>query len=188
MGNRDPHAAPHGAFPCKGEDRWVAIAVKNDEEWRAFCEIVGHAEWIGDSRFATLEARKKNEDELENLIGKWTEGREPEDVMDIMQQAGVPAGVVGAGIGGDMFEDPQLKHRNHFRRLDQQVIGNHVYNAPSYHLSKTPNHIFKAGPSLGEDNEYVYRDILGYTDDEIAEFLIEGVITTEQDVPGASDK
>ncbi|MBL7177048.1 MAG: CoA transferase [Desulfobacteraceae bacterium] len=188
MGNRNPNVAPHGAFPCKGEDRWVAISVRTDEEWRAFCEVIGRPEWIGDDRFAVLEARKKNEDELENLIGKWTEDHEPEEVMHLMQKARVPAGVVGAGIGGDMFEDPQLKQRKHFRRLDHKVIGNHVYNAPSYHLSKTPNHIFKAGPCLGEDNEYVYKEILGYTNDDIAEFMVEGVITTEHDLPGASEE
>ena len=186
MGNRDPHAAPHGAFSCQGDDRWVAIAVRTDEEWRAFCQVLGRPDWTGEDRFATFKGRKDNEDELERLIEQWTKARVAEEVMMMMQEAGVPAGVVGGGGGGDLFEDPQLKHRRHFRRLDHQVIGRHVYNAPSYWLSKTPDHIHKAGPCLGEDNEYVYKDLLGYTDDDIAEFLAEGVITTEYDVPGTS--
>jgi len=186
MGNRDPHAAPHGAFPCQGDDRWVAIAVRTDEEWRAFCQVLGRPDWTGEDRFATFKGRKDNEDELERLIEQWTKARVAEEVMMMMQEAGVPAGVVGGGGGGDLFEDPQLKHRRHFRRLDHQVIGRHVYNAPSYWLSKTPDHIHKAGPCLGEDNEYVYKDLLGFTDDDIAEFLAEGVITTEYDVPGTS--
>ena len=76
-----------------------------------------------------------------------------------------------------------MKKRRHFRYLHHGVIGTHAYNAPAYHLSKTPNDIKKAGPCLGEDNEYVYSKILGYSDEEIEDMLIEGVITTDADVP-----
>jgi benzylsuccinate CoA-transferase BbsF subunit len=186
MGNRDPYAAPHGVFPCLGDDRWVAIAVRTDEEWQAFCQVLGKPEWIHKGRFSTLLGRKENEDELEGFIDQWTRDHTAEKVMWLMQNAGVPAGVVGGGGDGDMFEDPQLKHRQAFRRLEHPVIGHHVYNAPSYILSKTPNDIHKAGPCLGEDNEYIYKDLLGYTDDDIADFLVEGVITTEFDVPSGS--
>ena len=82
----------------------------------------------------------------------------------------------------DLFNDQQLKYRQHFRFLEHKVIGRHAYNATSYILSKTPNHIFKAGPTLGEVNEYVFKDILGYSDDEIANLLVEGVITTDADL------
>jgi benzylsuccinate CoA-transferase BbsF subunit len=187
MGNRDPYAAPHGAFPCKGNDRWIAIAVRNDEEWHAFCEVVGRPNWTNEDRFSSLIARKENEDELEKLIKQWTQKFTDIEIMEMMQKAGVPAGAVGGGSTDntfDIFKDPQLKHREHFRTLEHPVIGRHIYNAPSYLLSKTPNDIHKAGPCLGEDNEYIYKDLLGYSDEDIENFLVEGVITTESDLPG----
>jgi len=101
--------------------------------------------------------------------------------MAMLQAAGVPAAPVERCE--DLFNNPQLKHREHFRLLEHKVIGKHHYNAPAYRLSKTPNHIWKAAPCLGEDNEYVYKELLGYTDEEIAELLIAGVITTDADLP-----
>ena len=185
MGNRDPYMCPHGVYPCYpgtwGVDRWVAIAVTNDEQWRAFCKVIGEPEWTKDPKFPTFAARKENEDELDGLIGEWTKNYTTQRVMEMMQQAGVPAGAVETGE--DLFNDPQLKHREHFRFLEHKVIGRHAYNAPAYQLSKTPNYIWKAGPCIGEDNEYVYKEILGFSDDDIADLLIEGVITTEADAP-----
>jgi crotonobetainyl-CoA:carnitine CoA-transferase CaiB-like acyl-CoA transferase len=181
MGNRDPYMAPHGVFPCEGADRWIAIAVASDSEWHALCALVGHPEWIEDARFSTILSRKQNEIELEGLIAEWTRKRPAEEIMTMMQQAGVPAGIVQTAE--DLFKDPQLKHREHFRFLDHREIGVHAYQSPAYRLSKTPCCVEKAAPCLGEDNEYVYKEVLGLTDDEIADLLIEGVITTDTDLP-----
>jgi len=167
--------------PELGEDRWVAIAVSSEEEWEDFCCVIGNPEWTKDTKFSTFLGRKQNEDELDRLVAEWTKDYTPEQIMTMMQDAGVPAGMVEAAE--DLFNDPQLKHREHFRFLEHKVIGRHAYNAPAYQLSKTPNHIWKSGPCLSEDNEYVYKEILGYTDDDIADMLIEGVITTDTDVP-----
>jgi len=185
IGNHDPYMCPHNAYPCLGDDRWVVIAVRTDEEWQAFCRFIGEPEWSQDPRFSTFIARRENEDELDSLIGEWTKDYSPEQVMATMQAAGVPVGVM-LTAGEGIVNDPQAKHRQHFRWLNHQEIGPVIHNSPSYHLSKTPAHIRKAGPCLGEDNEYVYKEILGYSDDEIADLLIEGVITTEADVPGAT--
>ena len=185
IGNHDPYMCPHNAYPCQGDDRWVVIAIRNDEEWQAFCKVIGESEWTKDPRFATFVARKENEDELDKLIGEWTKNYPPEQVMEIMQSAGVPAGVMLTG-GEGIINDPQAKHRQAFRWLEHKEIGNMLYNSPSYHLSKTPAHIWKAAPCLGEDNEYVFKEILDYSDEDIAEMLVEGVITTEADVPGVA--
>jgi len=181
MGNHDPYMAPHSLYPCLGEDRWVAIAVASEEEWKHLCSVMGNPAWTKDRKFSTFLSRKENEEELDRLVGEWTKDYAPHQLMGLLQDAGVPCGVVQTCE--DLFNDPQLKERQHFRFLEHKVIGNHAYNAPAYRLSKTPNHIWKAGPCLGEDNEYVYKEILGYTDDEIADMLVEGVITTEADVP-----
>lgn len=181
MGNRIPYAAPHGAYRCKGDERWCVIAVFTDEEWRSFCQAIGNPDWAQNEKFATLLGRKENEDELDRLIEEWTQNHAPEEVMHIMQAAGVPAAVVQNAE--DIFEDPQVKHREHFRFLEHKVIGRHAYNAPAYKLSKTPANIWKAGQVLGEDNEYVYKEILGLSDEDIADLVVEGVITTEADLP-----
>jgi len=183
-GNRDSQMCPHGIYPAAGTDRWVAIAVANEEQWISLCNVIGNLDWTNDSKFSTLPNRKENEDELDNLIREWTRGYTAEQIMEMMQQAGVPAGVVQTSK--DLLNDPQMKHREHFRKLEHPEIGLHSYHAPAYRLSKTPCDIHRAGPTLGQDNEYVYREILGFSDDEIADMLKEGVITTKGDSLAAS--
>jgi len=183
QGNHDPDLVPHGIFPCRGEDRWVAIAVsnENEEEWQKLCRVLGKEEWILDNRFATMAARKAHEGELEKLIGEWTAQHTAEEVMQLLQSAGVAAGIVATTE--DLFNDPHLNHREHFKKLNHKLIGQYSYELPSYRFSRVPPQPQRPAPLLGEHNEYVLRDILGYTDDEIAELLMQGVITTEADLP-----
>ena len=185
MANRDPNAAPHGVYPCLGEDRWIAIAVTNNKEWEKFCQVIGSPEWTRELKFATLISRKENEDELDGLIGKWTIHHTAERILTNMQANGVPAGIVQTME--DLFNhDPQLKHREFFVRLQHTEMGIHSYYNESARFSKTPVRLTKAAPCLGEDNEFVYKEILGMTDDDIADLLIDGVITTEDDIPAIS--
>lgn len=180
-GNRDRYMSPHGIYPCRGSDRWVAITVANDAQWQCFCAAIGNPAWTMDAKFATILGRKENEDELEKLISAWTKDYTPEQVMTIMQDSGVPAGVVQTSE--DLLRDPQLKHRQHFVTLDHPEIGPHSYHAPAYRLSETPHELKSPAPCLAEHNQYIYRDILGFSDDEIADMLIEGIITTEDADP-----
>ena len=175
-GNRDPRAAPHNAYPCLGNDSWCAIAVFTDEEWTSLCMVLNRPDTVRDPRFETLEARKANEDELDRLIGEWTRERDAQDVMETLQSAGVPAGVVLSAEG--QFNDPQVKHRGFFHYLDHQVIGRHAYDGFSFDLSRTPGTL-AAAPTLGQHNDYVYKEILGMTDEQIGDLIAEGVITTE---------
>jgi len=176
-GNRDRYMSPHGIYPCRGADRWVAIAVSNDEQWLAFCDVMGNPGWTKEPKFATILDRKENEDELDKLVGEWTKGYTAEQVMTMMQECGVPVGL--AQTCEDLLNDPQLKHRQHFRQLEHPEIGIHSYHAPAYRLSETPCDIKRAGPCLGQDNQYVYSEILGFPDEEIADMMVQGVITTE---------
>jgi len=143
---------------------------------------MGNPEWAKDPKFSTIFSRKEHEDDLDKLIGDWTRNYSPQQVMTKLQDAGVPAGIVQTAE--DLLNDPQLKHRQHFRVLDHPEIGPHSYQAPAYRLSRTPCDIKRPAPCLGEHNAYVYRDILGFSDDEIADMLVEGVITTDADAPG----
>jgi len=173
MGNRDPYMCPHGVYPCRGEDRWVAIAVSNDEQWRAFCKVIGNPVWTREPRFSTLLERKRNEDELDMLVAEWTVEHSPQEVMTLMQEAGVPAGVVATSE--DLHRDPQLKHRGHFQVLEHKEMGPTAYDAPPYRLSKTPFELHSAAPCLGQHNEYILKEILGMGDEEIADLMAEGV-------------
>ena len=112
MGNKNDCAAPHNAYRCQGEDRWCAIAVFTDEEWESFCNVIGNPALKDDPRFITLKARKENEDDLDRLVEEWTINCSAEEVMNLMQQAGVPAGVVQNHQ--DLLDDPQMKYRGHF--------------------------------------------------------------------------
>ena len=175
-GNRLPFAAPHGVFPCQGPDRWVAIAVFTDEQWQGFRSALGNPEWTADPRFETLMERKANEDELEQLVAKWTVGQTPEQVEARMQEAKVPASVVQKM--SDLFQDEQLSHRDYFVRLNHPEMGNVAYEQiAGYRLSKAPREVTRPSPCVGEHNEYVYKELLGLTDDEIAEYIVDGVIT-----------
>jgi len=172
-GNRLPGAAPHSAYPCRGHERWVAIAVTTDEEWQAFCKVIGEPSWTKDPKFSTLLARKENEDDLNALVGEWTIDFLAEEVMAKMQAAGVPAGVVQTNE--DLFKDPQLRHRGHWVVMEHPRIGPYSFDAAAFKLSKTPMELKTPGPVLGQHNDYVYREILGMCDEQIEDCLVKGV-------------
>jgi benzylsuccinate CoA-transferase BbsF subunit len=174
MGNRSANAAPHGAYRCRGEDRWCAIAVFTDEEWQSFGQVIGNPALTNNPKFSTLPARKENEDELDKLVEEWTINHPPEEVMNLMQAAGVAAGIVATGE--DMLEyDPQLKHRHFFWELDHPEIGKYRAAGPAFVLSKSHREV-RSAPLLGEHSEYVLKEILGIADDEIAELVMEGIL------------
>lgn len=179
-GNHYAYASPHSVYPCFGNDRWCAVAVFTDEEWKGLCDAMGNPPWTEESRFATLADRKKNEDELDRLIGEWTAKLSPVEVMIRLQRKGVAAGAVK--LINELYEDPQIEHLGFWRYLDHPVLGVHAHEGPPFRLSKTPDRQFTS-PCLGQHNEYVYKELLGYSDDEIADLLVEGVITTEADMP-----
>jgi benzylsuccinate CoA-transferase BbsF subunit len=173
LGNSCPYAVPHGVYPCRGDDRWCTIAVHSDEQWASFCRVIGKAEYIDDPRFNTLRNRKKHEDEVDRLVSEWTVNLTPEDVMDRMQAAGVPAGVVKNA--SEIFEDPQLRHRNLFWPVQHPDMGLFTHLGPSFGLSKTPAKALMPSPRLGEHTEYVCTRILGMTDEEFVELVGAGV-------------
>ncbi len=174
QGNRDPRHAPHGVFPCAGEDRWCAIAVTSDEQWRALARIIGGGELAADPRYAETAQRLAAQDELEALIGAWTAPRAVGDVERALQAAGVPAHRVSTMQ--DVQEDPQLAQRGHWWPSEHPVIGKVSYESPAWRLSETPPPHPTHAPLLGQDNEYVYRELLGYSEEEFTELLIEGVV------------
>lgn len=181
-GNRHPAYSPHGAFRCADDpesanspDRWLAIVARDDAEWSAVATVLRHAEAATDPRFATFEARKTNEDELESLIGEWTRERNAEELNDALQATGVPAGVVQNAQ--DMLDrDPHMKARGYYQYVDHPEAGREAHDGPAAVLSETPGYIAGPAPLLGEHTMDVCERILGLTMDEIADLLAEGVL------------
>jgi benzylsuccinate CoA-transferase BbsF subunit len=172
-GNRLDYAAPHGIYRCQGNDRWCAIAVFNDQEWKNFCVVLGSPDWTRESRFVTLLGRKENEDELDKRVEEWTSQHSPEEVMTLLQAAGVGAGV--ASNTDDMNHDPQFRHYHCFHELDHPEMGKlSFYHPPGFTMSNA-NYEMHRPPLLGEHNEYVYTKILGIPDEEFIQLMQEGV-------------
>ncbi len=172
MGNRSPGGAPHGVYRCKGVDRWCAIAVFTEAQWRNMCEIIGNPLLSEEKKFGSFSARKENEDELDGYVEKWTENRSPEEVMSVLQSVGIPAGVVENVE--DMFSDPQLEYRNHFVRLDHPELGSYSARNHAFRMSRASAEL-KAAPCLGEHTELVCREILGMSDETFLNYLSDGV-------------
>jgi benzylsuccinate CoA-transferase BbsF subunit len=172
-GNRQPNAAPHGAYRCQGEDRWCVIAVSSDEEWKALCRAMGNPPWTEDPRFSTLLGRKENEAELDGLVELWTAAHGAEDLMEHLQEAGVPAGVVATAE--DLHQDPQLAHRKHYQKLKHPVIGLHSYEAPAFQFSRTPVVLERPAPCLGEHSRTICTEILGMKEEEFQSLEKAGV-------------
>jgi crotonobetainyl-CoA:carnitine CoA-transferase CaiB-like acyl-CoA transferase len=173
MGNRSTKATPHGVFPCQGDDRWCTISVYSESEWESFCKAIGNPAWTGDPKFATFEQRKANEVELEKYISEWTAKYPPEKVMAQLQQAGISSCVVNNC--GDLYHDPQLRHREHYITVDHPEIGEYDYFCPSFRLSKVPL-IAGRDPCLGEHTEQVCKEIIGLSDEEYERFLSSGAL------------
>ena len=181
-GNRHPAAAPHGAFRCADDpasvgspDRWVAIACRNDEQWRGLCEALGQPGAASDARFGSLDARKQNEDDLEALVGSWVRERRAEDVAEALQSRGVPAGVVENAQ--DLLDrDEHMKARAYYQYLDHPEIGRSAYDGPAARLSRTPGYHAAPAPLLGEHTFEVCERILGLNPDEIADLAAAGIL------------
>jgi len=178
IGNRLPHAAPHGAFRCKDndwngqpEDRWIALGIFDDAQWQALVEAMGSPSWATDAALATLEGRKAREDEIEAKITEWTREQTAEALMALLQSKSVPAGVVQNAR--DMLEaDEHLKARAYYVYLDHPEAGHNAYDGPPFRLSKTPGKLGGPAPLLGEHNEQICKEFLGMSDEEIADAIV----------------
>lgn len=175
-GNRDPGAAPHGVYPCRGDDRWIAIACFTDEAWHALRQVISPTGdgWAYQEAFSSLLGRKTAEDQLDDLMAGWTAAWDAKTLMDTLQRAGVSAGVVHDTR--DLFEDPQLQHRGHFQYLEHAEIGRYASERSEFNLSRTPGKLDRPAPLIGEHTEHVLRQIIGLNEQEYASFKDDAVL------------
>jgi crotonobetainyl-CoA:carnitine CoA-transferase CaiB-like acyl-CoA transferase len=175
MGNRHPTAAPHGVFPCAGEERWCTISVHDDAEWERFRAALGDPGWAADECLGTAAGRKAAEETLEERVAAWTAARERDEVVEVLRAAGVH--VAPVNDMRDVFEDPQLVHRRAFRQLEHPVIGRHSVPGPAFALPETPDSIASPAFTLGEHNHRVFCGLLGLSEDELAALEAREVLT-----------
>ncbi len=174
MGNRRAGFAPHGVYPCQGEDTWCTIAVRTEAAWQALCGVMDHPAWTQDGRFATGATREAHAEDLDLQLAAWTQTLPAQAVMDRLQQAGVSAAIVHNAETLDT--DPQLTHRQHYARLEHPRIGLNVIDNYGFRLSATPGSVREPAPLLGQHNDYVLGELLGMPGEEIARLKAAGVV------------
>ena len=176
-GNRDEALVPHGVYRClpeNGRERYAAIAARTDGEWRRLAEAIGRTDLAGQAGLATVHGRAARAAELDEAIAAWTADRLAHDVESILQAAGVPAHL--SQSSADFVADPQLAHRGHIVALADPLHGTAYVEGPRYLLSETPGVVERPAPALGQDNEKVLRDVLGYSDGRVRELLEGGAL------------
>jgi benzylsuccinate CoA-transferase BbsF subunit len=165
-GNDSPTATPHDVYPCAGDDEWCAIAIETDAQWQALRRALGDPEWARAADFDTLPGRQAGRETIDRRLGEITARYEARALMDLLQAAGVPAGMVQRS--SDHLEDPQLLHRRFFRRLEHSEAGEILYEGHQFRIGGYDSGPRAAAPCLGEHTMQVLQEILGYGDDDIA--------------------
>ena len=176
-GNEDLSISPQGCYPCMGDDRWIVISITNDEEWASFCIELNNSELTSDTRFSTNEGRMKHKQDIDDLIGRETIQWDNQELMKVLQTAGVPAGAVLDGQ--ELLFNEHLKSRNFY-----EIVPHHPttgmpplpYAGRPWQFSTTPQVEPKAAPIMGEHNKSIFIDLLGYDESILEEWESEGII------------
>ncbi len=173
-GNRDPNAVPQGCYPCRGEDAWCVLSCATEAQWRTLAKMIGDDDLASSPRFDTAAKRWQQHDELDDLIGAWTQQYTPHQAMLMLQNAGVPAGAVQTGE--DLWRDRHLRARDFIVALDHPEPGRLEHPGMTVRLHDTPGQVLRPAGRLGEDNEAVFRGLLGLTADDYTRLVKDGVI------------
>lgn len=172
MGNRDEIMAPHGCYLCKGDDKWVVIAVSNDQEWNALCRVMGNPNWSKDEKFSDQLSRWHNQGDLNKQIEEWTKDFTHYEIMHKLQGIGIAAGPV-FNIE-EVLNDPHVKQRGVFIEQNHPEAGvTIVFRSP---WTSAQTRTLTAAPCLGQHNSYVFKELLGISDIEITGLVNEEVI------------
>ena len=179
IGNRHPVYAPQGVYPCKGEDRWISITITDDSEWEKLSSLIGEGELSKKHDYDNVAKRRMNHDLIDEQISKWTINQDSIELMNTLQNNGIPAGAVMNEK--DAFEDPHLQQRNYWEELTHPEAGTYKYPGVLWKSNAINNKLRRAAPRLGEDNEYVYKTILEYSDEQYEAYEKNGHIGMDYD-------
>jgi len=173
MGNRHSSMAPHGCYPCAGDDQWVTIAVEDDRQFAALCGVMGRPELAADPRFVDVVSRYRNQDGLDAIVAEWTRRLTPQAVTEALQAAGIPAAPV-LGVPA-LFDDLHLRARDFWEPVSHPDAGMWDVDGVPWRMSRSPAHIRLPAPRFAEHNDYVLRGLLGLSEEEIQELAAAGV-------------
>jgi benzylsuccinate CoA-transferase BbsF subunit len=173
-GNRHPSMAPHGIYPCQGEDQWVSIAVKTDDEWETFCTIMGKPQLATDVRFSCRFERLRRQDALDEVVSEWSKKHSKYEITQLLQSKGIAAAPVLNRE--ERFSEQHLIDRENFLKVSHPVYGEEVLGANTWRLSLTPPRIYRHAPLVGEHNDYVYKELLEMSEAEIKKLQEEKVL------------
>jgi crotonobetainyl-CoA:carnitine CoA-transferase CaiB-like acyl-CoA transferase len=176
-GNRHPSMAPHGCYPCKGDDDWVTISVRSDEEWQRFADAIGEPEWARDVRFASAPGRLEYEDELDALIADWTSYWQSHEVMDLLQGVGVPSAAVFDVA--EVLSNPHILERGIYSTVMHPELGEAPIRNLPWKLSQTPVSVQRPSPLFGQHTREILKSHLELSDSAIDELYKAGIIMDE---------
>ena len=177
--NRHTSMAPHGCYPCLGDDQWLTLACEDDAQFAALCRVMGRPELAADERFADVVSRYRNQDALDGEIAAWMRERSKEEAAEALQAAGVPASPVLSAP--EVFEDAHLRARGFYESVSHAVAGTWDVEGPHWRFSESPAHVRLPAPAFGEHNGYVFGELLGLSEEEIAALEAEGVTGSAPD-------
>jgi crotonobetainyl-CoA:carnitine CoA-transferase CaiB-like acyl-CoA transferase len=185
IGNRHPQYAPQGCYRCAGTDAWCVLSVRDDEEWRALCGVIGHPELALDARFATEEARRANHDAIDEILRRWSATIDKYEAMRKLQAAGVPAGAVLDGK--DLHFDPQLKARGLLEMIEYPQARSMGTRRPvvgrPWKFSALSPHVKGPAPTFGQHNREVLQEVLGYDEARCAALEAAGILVDKPTKP-----
>ncbi len=176
LGNHEPGAFPSGCYPCSGEDRWIALSIRSDQDWARLCHAMSRPDIVDDSRFATMIARKRNREGLDAVISQWTAQYEHHALLALLQDNGISAGALLNPR--ELFQDPHLRARGFWERVEDPSAGTQEYYGRGYRLSLTPIGTRTPSPMLGQHNREILSELLGMGTAELDGLEQEGVIGT----------
>ncbi|TDC91336.1 CoA transferase, partial [Actinomadura sp. 7K507] len=187
-GNHVADAAPHGAYPCAGDDEWIAIAAHDDRQWRALCAALGAHGLAEDPAFHRLTDRQAAQELLDDVLSELTGAHDKTTLAERLQAAGVPAAPV---LGGDEIAgSPAMRECGMLVDLDHAAVGRRTYGALGFRHSRSAGSHRRAAPLFGEHNDEVLRNLLGYDAEDLAALRGAGVVadapTADTDTPRVS--
>lgn len=174
MGNRTRFHAPQGCYPCLGDDRWCAIGIETDAQWQLLCRCIERLDLAEDNALQEMAGRISAHDKIDQAISAWTSQFNPHEVMAMLQDAGVPAGVVQTS--GDLLADPQYGHRKFYRWYDHPEMGRIPYAGHAYRITDYDNGPRGPAPCLGQHSFEILSEQLGFSDEEVAQAYADGAV------------
>jgi len=157
--------SPLGPYRCKDVDQWITLTITTDEEWESLCRTMGRPELAEDERFSHNEARRENQDEIDQIISRWTSPRRHYDVFHMLQKKGIASGP--AITMSEVLNEPQHRARGLYQPVIHPETLPYLEPNHAWLMSKTPRKLERPSPCLGEHNDYVYGSLLGMSEEEI---------------------